>query len=193
MTDTFPFQWRDLYSFFTPSRLKRTGTRRASQHVVLTFWGCIWEQSWSRSLTDGRGASWCCDFGSVCPHAAWVYSSGACYHSAASRPASQPHFLKSAQRWLKSVISFCRGFVGWHPLSSLSFFATLMPLCKRAHAEDCHAGRRLRVVSSPASFSSGSDVYQHEGFGPMQAAVCLPRSHHDCDLCVKRKTRGKVI
>lgn len=37
----------------------------------------------------------------------------------------------------------------------------------------------LRVVSSPASFSSGSDVYQHEGFGPMPAAVCLPRSSRD--------------
>lgn len=54
-----------------------------------------------------------------------------------------------------------------------------MPLCKRAHAEDCHVLRRLRVVSSPASFSSGSDVYQHVGFGPMLAAVCLPRSSHD--------------
>lgn len=71
--------------------LSRPEADGASQHVVLTLLRCIWEQSWSRSLTDGRGASWCCDFGSVCPHAAWVYSSSACYHSAASRPASQPH------------------------------------------------------------------------------------------------------
>lgn len=65
------------------------------------------------------------------------------------------------------------------------------PLWRPADAEDCHVQRCLCVASPPASFSSGSDVYQHEGSGPMQAAVCLQHSHHAGDLCVKRKNKKK--